>query len=97
MAGVDKKDIAVNIDNGQLALSGLRKIETTGSAAWEEFGEVEFIRTFSVPQTIDIEKVNAEKLGIKNMVLEIAESDARMIDIDRRLKKELNKTEEKKS
>ncbi|MBU1568052.1 MAG: hypothetical protein KJ630_20815 [Proteobacteria bacterium] len=38
----------------------------------------------------------AEKLGIKNMVLEIAESDAQMIDIDRRLKKELNKTEEKK-
>jgi hypothetical protein len=38
----------------------------------------------------------AEKFGIKNMVLEIAESDARMMDIDRRLKKELNKTEEKK-
>ena len=38
----------------------------------------------------------AEKLGIKNMVLEIAESDIRMIDIDRRLKKELNKAEEKK-
>lgn len=38
----------------------------------------------------------AEKLGIKNMVLGIAESDTRMIDIDRRLKKELDKTEEKK-
>lgn len=38
----------------------------------------------------------AEKLGIKNTVLDIAENDARMIDIDRRLKKELNKTEEKK-
>jgi hypothetical protein len=31
----------------------------------------------------------AEKLGIKEMLLEIAESDARMVDIDRRLKKEI--------
>lgn len=70
MPGVDKKDIAVNIDNGQLALSGLRKIETTGSAQWEEFGEVEFQRTFSVPQTIDMGKVNAElKDGVLHLHL----------------------------
>lgn len=31
----------------------------------------------------------AKKLGIKEMLLEIAESDARMVDIDRRLKKEI--------
>ncbi len=39
----------------------------------------------------------AEKLGIQDMVKEIAESDARMMDTDRRLKKELDKTEEKES
>lgn len=70
MPGVDKKDIAVEIDNGQLALSGLRKVETTGSAQWEEFGDVEFQRTFSVPQTIDMEKVNAElKDGVLHLHL----------------------------
>ncbi len=38
----------------------------------------------------------AEKLGVKDMLLEIAESDASMVNIDRRLKKELDKTEQKK-
>lgn len=75
MPGVDKKDIAVNIDNGQLALSGLRKVETTGSAQWEEFGDVEFERTFSVPQTIDIEKVGAEmKDGVLRLHLPKSEA-----------------------
>ncbi len=66
MPGVDKKDVTVNIDNGQLVLSGLRKVEATGSAQWEEFSDVAFERTFSVPQTIDMEKVGAE---LKNGVL----------------------------
>lgn len=75
MPGVDKKDVAVNIDNGQLALSGLRKVETTGSAQWEEFGDVEFERTFSVPQTIDIEKVGAElKDGVLRLHLPKSEA-----------------------
>ncbi|OPL13399.1 MAG: heat-shock protein [delta proteobacterium ML8_D] len=60
MPGVDKKDITVNIDNGKLSLTGLRKIETTGTVQWEEFGDVEYRRTFSVPQTIDVNKINAE-------------------------------------
>jgi HSP20 family protein len=70
MPGVDKKDIAVEINNGQLALCGLRKVEPKGSAQWEEFGDVEFQRTFSVPQTIDMEKVNAElKDGVLHLHL----------------------------
>ena len=60
MPGVDKKDISVNIDNGQLVLGGIRKVEPIGSVQWEEFGDVEFERAFSVPQTIDTEKVVAE-------------------------------------
>lgn len=59
MPGVMKDDITVNIDNGKLTLTGTRKIETTGSAQWEEFGNVEYRRNFSVPQTIDVEKINA--------------------------------------
>lgn len=75
MPGVDKKDITVEIDNGQLALSGLRKVETTGSAQWEEFGDVDLERTFSIPQTIDMEKVNAElKDGVLH--LHLAKSEA---------------------
>lgn len=60
MPGVEKKDISINIDNGKLILSGTREMVTTGVASREEFGELEYQRTFSVPQSIDVEKVNAE-------------------------------------
>ena len=68
MPGVAKEDIIVNVDNGKLAITGVRNLETSGAANWQEFGEVEYRRTFSVPQTIDIEKVNAE---LKDGVLKL--------------------------
>lgn len=75
MPGVDKKDVTVNIDNGQLVLGGLRKLEATGSAQWEEFSDVEFERAFSVPQTINTEKVGAElKDGV--LCLHLPKSEA---------------------
>ena len=68
LPGVEKKDITVNIDNGKLTLSGARKQETKGSAQWIEFGSVEYLRTFSVPQTIDVEKIKAElNNGVLNL------------------------------
>jgi HSP20 family molecular chaperone IbpA len=70
MPGVAKKDVVINIDNGKLTLSGLREITQRGAATWEEFGDVEYQRTFSVPQTIDIDKVNAElKEGVLRLHL----------------------------
>lgn len=75
MPGVDKKDITVNIDNGKLSLSGIRKIEATGAVQWEEFGDVEYRRTFSVPQTIDVDKINAElKDGVLRLHLTKSEA-----------------------
>jgi HSP20 family molecular chaperone IbpA len=68
MPGVVKEDISVDIDNGTLSISGVRKLETEGSAAYEEFLDVEYVRSFSVPQTIDVEKVEAE---LKNGVLKL--------------------------
>lgn len=68
MPGVKKNDIAVNIDNGKLTISGIRQLETSGVATWEEFGNVEYSRSFSVPQTIDTGMVNAE---LKNGVLKL--------------------------
>ncbi len=75
MPGVDKKDLTVNIDNGRLALGGVRKVETSGATQWEEFGDVEFQRTFSVPQTIDAEKIDAElKDGVLRLHLPKSEA-----------------------
>lgn len=75
MPGVSRDDVTVNIENGRLALSGVRKMTTAGVASWEEFGEVEFRRTFSVPQSISIGKVNAElKEGVLRLRLPKSES-----------------------
>ncbi|MHB8789617.1 MAG: Hsp20/alpha crystallin family protein [Desulfobulbaceae bacterium] len=46
----------------------MRRLETSGAANWDEFGEVEFRRAFSVSPTIDMDKVNAE---LKNGVLRL--------------------------
>lgn len=75
MPGVEKDNISVNIDNGKLSLSGMRRMETSGAANWEEFGEVEYRRAFSVPQTIDMDKVNAElKDGVLRLHLPKSEA-----------------------
>ncbi len=83
MPGVLKENISVNIDNGKLYLTGVRKMETSGAAIWEEFGNVEYARTFSVPQTIDLEKVNAElKEGVLRLHLPKSEAaKPRLIEI----------------
>jgi HSP20 family molecular chaperone IbpA len=60
MPGVVKKDISINMDNGKLYLSGIRYMEKVGAVTWEEFGDLEYTRTFSVPQTIDVAKVSAD-------------------------------------
>nr|WP_319494424.1 Hsp20/alpha crystallin family protein [uncultured Desulfobacter sp.] len=68
MPGVVKENISVDIDNGTLSISGVRKLEIKGAATYEEFSDVEYVRSFSVPQTIDVERVEAE---LKNGVLKL--------------------------
>ena len=75
MPGVKKDDINVNIDNGSLTLSGVRSLSQDGAKEWQEFGDVEYQRAFSVPQTIDVNKVKAElKDGI--LALHLPKSEA---------------------
>ena len=83
MPGVKKDQIVVNIDNGTLTLSGTRTLSRKGAAEWEEVGDIEYQRSFSVPPTIDIEKVKAElKDGM--LALHLPKSEAakpRMVEI----------------
>lgn len=75
MPGVKKDQITVNIDNGNLTLSGVRTLSGDGVTDWAEFGDLEYQRVFSVPQTIDVEKVKAElKDGI--LALHLPKSEA---------------------
>ncbi len=75
MPGVLKENISVDIDNGTLSLSGIRNIETKGVAGWEEFSDVQYVRSFSVPQTIDVGRVEAElKDGVLRLHLPKSEA-----------------------
>ncbi len=83
MPGVKKDDVSINIDNGTLSLSGVRRFNNKGVSTWEEFFDVEYVRTFSVPQSIDVEKVNAElKDGVLKLHLPKSEAaKPKMIEI----------------
>lgn len=75
MPGVFKDDISVNIDNGKMILSGMRRLQSTGSANWRELIDTEFRRTFAVPQSIDVNKVHAElKDGVLRLHLPKSEA-----------------------
>jgi HSP20 family molecular chaperone IbpA len=70
MPGVIKEKVTVNVDNGRLEISGTRKLEKKGTDTWQEFGDVEYRRVFSVPQSIDVAKVHAElKEGVLKLRL----------------------------
>lgn len=70
MPGVTKEHVTINVDNGKLEISGMRKLQTKGTSTWQEFGDVEYRRIFSVPQSIDVGKVNAElKEGVLKLHL----------------------------
>jgi HSP20 family protein len=70
MPGVAKESVTVNVDNGKLEISGIRNLKVTGSSSWQEFGDIEYRRVFSVPQSIDVNKVNAElKEGVLKLHL----------------------------
>lgn len=60
MPGVNKDEITINIDNGKMILSAIRRLPSGGASTWREFGNAEFRRNFSVPQNIDTDKVSAE-------------------------------------
>jgi HSP20 family protein len=60
MPGVKKEDITIDLDNGQLTLVGNRYMAQESTLQLEEFGSARFRRIFSVPQGIDLTKVDAE-------------------------------------
>ena len=71
LAGVDPKDVDIRFENGVLTLRGDRKMENEDKP--DNYHRVElaygtFTRSFSLPATIDAEKIRAES---KNGVLTV--------------------------
>ena len=83
MPGVVKENVVVNVDNGRLEISGIRNLEKKGAESWQEFGDIEYRRVFSVPQSIEVDKVNAElKDGTLRLHLPKAEAaKPKMVEI----------------
>jgi HSP20 family protein len=71
LAGVDPKDVDIRFENGVLTLKGERKLE--GEANRDRYHRIEvaygtFTRSFSLPGTIDAERIHAES---KNGILTV--------------------------
>ena len=72
LPGIDLKDIDIQVENGTLTLKGERKFEhydnSKGGYHRLERSYGSFVRCFSLPETVDSEKVGAE---YRNGVLKI--------------------------
>ncbi len=71
LPGVEKNDVNVNIENGILTIRGEKKTETEDKKRHRaECAYGSFVRSFSLPQDIKAEKVEAEyKNGILNLTI----------------------------
>src|SRR5271165_589252 len=85
--GVDEKDIDVHVENNVLAVHGERKIEKEEKE--ENYRRVErqygsFTRTFTLPQTVDTEKVSAnyDKGVLKIALPKKAEAKPKQIKVN---------------
>lgn len=86
LAGVDPKDVDVRFENGVLTIRGERKLE--GEDRRENYHRIErsygtFTRSFSLPGTVDAEKIKAEtKNGVLTVTLpKRAEAKPRAIQV----------------
>lgn len=68
MPGVAKEDFSIEINDGKLFIGGSRKLESNRAAGGLEVDNSDFKRIFSVPPTIDAEKVSA---SLENGVLHL--------------------------
>ena len=86
---VDMKDIDIKIENGALALKGERRFERTENQKGFhriERGYGSFVRYFSLPDTVDAEKVRASlKSGVLTITLpkkDVAKPRSIKVEVD---------------
>ena len=70
---IDMKDIDLQVENGTLTLKGERKFEQEQKGRGYhriERGYGSFVRAFTLPDTVDVEKIKAEyKSGVLTVTL----------------------------
>ncbi len=61
LPGVSKEDVKVHVDNGILTIKGEKKLETKDEKCLRiECAYGSFVRSFSLLQDVDVEKIGAE-------------------------------------
>lgn len=71
LPGMDKKDIKVTIHDGVLTVSGKRELKNEAKdeqCVRREIHSGEFSRSFTLPDTVNVDKINAD---YKNGILEV--------------------------
>jgi HSP20 family molecular chaperone IbpA len=85
MPGTDEKDINVSLEKNILTITGKVDVEhrTDTSLAYAEYGVGDYSRSFSIPDDIDRNRIEAKiKNGVLSLVLPKAEPEkARRIEI----------------
>ncbi len=80
--GMKKDDFQINLDNYQLTISSEKKEEKKekeDNYTRREFLYSSFSRSFTLPKTVDIEKIKADyKNGILNIVLPKKEEETKL-------------------
>ncbi len=80
--GLKKDDFKINLDNYQLTISAEtkdEKKEKEDNYTRREFVYNSFSRSFTLPKTIDIEKIKADyKSGVLNILLPKKEEEAKL-------------------
>ena len=70
MPGVDKNNLAINLENNTLTIEGHFEHHYTEPIQRKEFGSTDYRRVFTLPKGIDAEKASAEfKLGVLQLHL----------------------------
>jgi HSP20 family protein len=71
LPGVEKDDVKVHINNGVLTIKGEKKVETKDEKRHRvECSYGSFVRSFTLPQDVDIERVEAAyKNGILSLTI----------------------------
>ncbi len=84
LPGVEKEDVNVNLENNVLTIKGEKKTEIKDSKQHRtECSYGSFTRSFTLPQTVDVEKIEAEyKDGILTLTVpKLTEEKPKQIEV----------------
>jgi len=87
LPGVEKDDVSINIDKGVLTIKGEKKTETEDKKRHRvECSYGSFVRSFTLPQSIKVDEVQAEyNNGILNLTIPKSE-EAKPKEIEVKIK-----------